>query len=81
VRLRIERMPEQAAQLSFQVAFMASAMLGRERPEALLQFVGAAGRDGTRGEDGTKRGEEWQARLTELVAKLGLTLRRGFYEG
>ena len=79
VRLRIERIPEQEEQVSFQVAVMASVLIGGDRPEEMLEFTGFAGRDAHR-EDGTRTAQSWQKQIQGLCKTHGLTLRRGKWE-
>lgn len=80
VRLRIERVPEQKERVSFQVAFIGTALLGDQRPEELLQFAGTAGRDCRDDEAGTETAEQWRDQVKAVCEKHGLTLRRGQLE-
>lgn len=80
VRLRIERVPEQKDQTSFEVAFIGTALIGGQHPEYLLEFVGWTGIDGRRPNDGTKTAEDWQSQVKTLCEKRGLKLRRGKLE-
>lgn len=93
VRIDIDRIPEQAEETTFVIAFHASTLIelsGDEGPQELLHFDSVAGRDGARGrlpngdradpEAGTKRAAEWKQRIAEIAGKHGLTVRPGKFE-
>jgi len=82
VRVRIDRIPEQAEAVSHEVDVWATCVvMSAEEGPYLLEFCAKAGRD-TQGNGaiGSKVAESWRSKIADVCGSCGLRLRRGKLE-
>lgn len=81
VRVRIDRVAEQAEGCSFQVGVWATALVRTGDGDWVLEFGDIAGRDSrATGDAGTARANEWARLVANTARESGLRVRSGKIE-
>lgn len=81
VRVRIDRVPEQAEAVSFQVGVWATALVRTGDGDWVLEFGDIAGRDSPGNKSaGSDRATEWQRLVLATARESGLRVRSGKIE-
>ena len=81
VRVRVDRVPEQEAEVTFQVGFWATALVKHPDGEWVVEFGRIAGTDGSsHGDSGSEQADDWRDAINKVAAELDLRVRRGKIE-
>ena len=80
VRMRTQREPEQAEEITWQVGIWLTAVIVNENGPNLVEFGGVVGSDDASGENGTAAAREIAMQMESLCDGHGLELRDGKIE-
>ena len=80
VRVRVDKTPEQAECISFQVDFHATAIVLRSSAEWLLRFSGTTGCDEGDDTTGTDTADEWKTKIAQVLENTPVSMRHGKIE-